>query len=665
MERDAYLAALAPGGDVDHRGTTLDDPLLASLLDAVRDPETGQPRFGRAIFVSAIFTGAAVFESVMFMDVGLFRSAIFEGGAGFRSTTFGGGADFESVIFTGYADFESATFKGDDTVFRSAIFRGRAGFDSATFESDAAFGSAIFKGSARFSATFQRSAWFRSAKFQDDVSFDSATFTGYAEFTSAIFEGSAGFSTTFSSGSAFDSAIFTGRAGFDSAIFEHIANFTSATFEGDAAFFEATFEGYVKFRSATFERDAHFTSSTFEGDAYFSSSAFEGDAVFDSATFSRNADFSAAVFERSAGLGPLVCAGQVTLSGAVFSGPVTIAIATRRLLCRRTRWSSTAALRLRHATVDFTDAVFEYPLSISAESDPFTRTSGEPIDETALAGDQPPSVRLASLRGVDAAHLVLADIDLSRCLLTGTVHLDQLRLEGACSFATVPRRTHWRRGHPVRFTERRTLAEEHHWRASQASAVRGWNVAVLGSGDVEPVSLAPVYRQLRKSFEDSKNEPGAADFYYGEMEMRRCTPETPRAERGLLTAYWAVSGYGLRATRALVWLLLAMSSTVLAMMLWGLPASDPKSESTGRATGQDTRPATDVPEPSNPVGPLHERVSTERFESGLRVVVNSVIFRSSGQDLTTSGTYTEMASRLFEPVLLGLAVLAVRGRVKR
>jgi hypothetical protein len=188
---------------------------------------------------------------------------------------------------------------------------------------------------------------------------------------------------------------------------------------------------------------------------------------------------------------------------------------------------------------------------------------------------------------------------------------------------------------------------------------------VLGTNEVQPASLAPVYRQLRKSFEDSKNEPGAADFYYGEMEMRRHTPETPQAERGLLTAYWAVSGYGLRALRALIWLLLAMTGTVLAMMLWGLPANDPKPETTGKVTGQHIRLTTDVPKPPNPVGPLHERLSAQRFEKGLRVVVNSVIFRSSGQDLTTVGVYTEMTSRLFEPVLLGLAVLAVRGRVKR
>jgi hypothetical protein len=30
-----------------------------------------------------------------------------------------------------------------------------------------------------------------------------------------------------------------------------------------------------------------------------------------------------------------------------------------------------------------------------------------------------------------------------------------------------------------------------------------------------------LYRALRKGREDAKDEPGAADFHYGEMEMRR------------------------------------------------------------------------------------------------------------------------------------------------
>jgi beta-lactam-binding protein with PASTA domain len=110
-----------------------------------------------------------------------------------------------------------------------------------------------------------------------------------------------------------------------------------------------------------------------------------------------------------------------------------------------------------------------------------------------------------------------------------------------------------------------------------------------------------------------------------------------------------------------------MAVTIAVMILWGLPADDPRPTTTGRqvAVGQKISLTTATPDPVNPSGPLTERVTAERFEKSLRVVINSVIFRSSGQDLTTTGTYTEMTSRLAEPVLLGLAVLAIRSRVKR
>lgn len=52
-----------------------------------------------------------------------------------------------------------------------------------------------------------------------------------------------------------------------------------------------------------------------------------------------------------------------------------------------------------------------------------------------------------------------------------------------------------------------------------------------------PGRLAAPYRALRKAQEDSKNEPGAADFYYGEMELRRLDPQTPWAERVVLWPY--------------------------------------------------------------------------------------------------------------------------------
>ncbi|MGW5972732.1 hypothetical protein [Streptomyces sp. NPDC055186] len=253
--------------------------------------------------------------------------------------------------------------------------------------------------------------------------------------------------------------------------------------------------------------------------------------------------------------------------------------AARRLERRRTRWSSTAEVRLRYATVDFAHAVFEYPLTIAAEADLFVLPDGRTVAEQALAHAPDATVRMASLRGADAAHLVLADVDLPGCLFTRTVHLDQVRLEGTCAFDEVPPR---RRRRLAGFAQRRTLAEEHHWRAKQPEAVRGWNPAVLGAGHVGPAQLASVYRALRKAFEDGKNEPGAADFYYGEMEMRRHDRTgTIRAERRLLHGYWLLSGYGLRASRALGRLTAAMLLTIVLLMGFGLPEEDPTQEAAG------------------------------------------------------------------------------------
>lgn len=554
-ERDAYLNSLAPGADIDHCGTVFTERLLDALLDALRDPTTGNPRLGDAQFERATFQDHAEFEFLTFQGRAMFRSAIFAGAAVFGAST-----------FQGPVGFQSATFHGD------------AVFQTATFERETDFNKASFRSGARFSAaTFQSRTWF-----------------------------------------------------------------TETTFQGNADFMLTAFKDGARFEAATFAGNADFEAASFRGDARF----------------------IGAVFERAASLGPLVCDERVLLSGAVFGGPVTLSMAARRLECRRTRWSSTAEIRLRYATVDFSHAVFEYPLTIAAEADPFVLFAGQPVEELALPSTLDATVQMASLRGVDAAHLVLADVDLSRCLFAGTVHLDQIRLEGACDFDTVPPAMHWRGWRPIRFTQRRTLAEEHHWRASQPTAARGWNVAVFGAGRVGPVQLAPVYRALRKAFEDGKHEPGAADFYYGEMEMRRHADGIPRSERFLLTAYWALSGYGLRASRALGWLAATMLLTIGLLMGWGLPNDSPKQEATGTVPSGGGRVVFEI-DKADPQNPTGNRFTGERFDKALNVTLNSVVFRSSGQDLTTTGAYVEMASRVIEPVLLGLAVLAIRNRVKR
>ncbi len=173
-----------------------------------------------------------------------------------------------------------------------------------------------------------------------------------------------------------------------------------------------------------------------------------------------------------------------------------------------------------------------------------------------------------------------------------------------------------------------------------------------------------VYRQLRKGFEDSKNEPDAADFYYGEMEMRKRDKRRPWVERRLLGVYWLVSGYGLRAARAFACLITAMAVTALALMLWGLPNGSLQPKTTGKVTGQNISLKTEQPSPELTLTGKN-RISWDRTEKAIRVTLNAAIFRSPSQNLTTLGTFIEMAARFIEPVLLALAILAIRGRIRR
>ncbi|MFE6338761.1 pentapeptide repeat-containing protein [Streptomyces sp. NPDC057798] len=461
----------------------------------------------------------------------------------------------------------------------------------------------------------------------------------------------------------------TGTARFDEAVFSGHAAFIASSFSGTARFSGATFFGDAVFSLASFCGDAVFGGAIVLGDAVFVGATFSGITVFGGASVAGDTWFGGARFDRALHLGPVVCGQRVVLDGAVFQQPMTVEIAARQVSCARTQWVATATLHLRYAELDLRDAVLEYPVLVAARPTPFVLSPPDALPETLLSGPGS-GVRLASVGGVDAAHLALHDIDLSGCRFAGAIHLDQLKVDGWCTFASVPVGTRWHRRYPWRWSTRRTLIEEHHWRVRARHSLSrpcGWTPPSEDAPALKPAAVAALYRQLRKSLEDGKNEPDAADFYYGECEMRRHDTTRPRGERTLLGLYWALSGYGLRALRALTWLGAAMAVTIAVMVLWGLPAEAPKPTTTGRqvTVGQKIVLTTDTTEPVNPTGPLAERVTTERFEKGLRVVINSVMFRSSGQDLTTAGTYTEMTSRLAEPVFLGLAILAIRSRVKR
>ncbi|MFJ8444460.1 pentapeptide repeat-containing protein [Kitasatospora griseola] len=675
-DRTAYLATLTSGSTVDLRGTTINEALLQALLLACTDQQTGHPRLGDARFRSATFTGTADFGSAVFSGIAGFRSATFTGTADFGSAAFTGIAEFGSAAFIGAAEFGSATFTRtavfEDAVFNhtarfeSAAFNGDVRFRSATF-SEAQFGSTTFNGTAVFEdATFDHFARFESATFYRDARFGSAAFS-YAMFGSAVFHQTVRFrSTVFNRDTDFGSAAFNGAADFGSAVFNGTAGFRSAVFRGTAGFGSAVFNGTAGFRSAVFNGAADFGSTVFNRDTDFGSAAFSGAAEFRFAAFNRGAQFDSAGFEGLQHLGPLVCMGRIGFEGARFTGPqATIEMAAREASFDRVTFAGSVVIRLRYSSVQLARVTLGGPSAIQAWPMPFAVSGGQ-LPETGFpAIAHSAAVRILSLDGVDAAQLVLTDIDLAKCQFTGAFHLDQIRIGFGCTFARPP--SGWRRSGllPARWSARKVLAEEHHWRAQTGSA--GWQQGPyhgLPGAGAGPEDLAGAYQQLRKAFEEAGNEPDAADFYYGEMEMRRHDRSRPRAERRLLWLYWLASGYGLRASRALSWLVAAMGVTLLAMMLLGLPNDSPDPQTTGTYSAGTVKTVTKTPDPSLTL-PWRKRVTVDRAEKGALVVVNSVVFRSSGQNLTLPGTVIEMASRIGEPVLLGLAALAVRSRVKR
>jgi hypothetical protein len=318
---------------------------------------------------------------------------------------------------------------------------------------------------------------------------------------------------------------------------------------------------------------------------------------------------------------------------------------------------SPGRLTLRYADGELTlaEASFTSPTTIAAPDQTLT----------------PP--RLLGLRRVDATNLTLVGLDLGSCRLLDCYNRDQLRIDGPPRLAAPPPGRWWP---PWRWTGRQALAEEHLWRARYDRRPAGWfPTTCRHPGETAPdhtplertgtaarqqaARLQTAYRDLRKGREDAKDAPGSADLYYGEMEMRRLAAPSRSVDRALLTAYWAVAGYGLRAWRALAMLLVTLVFGTVGFATVGFAA----------ATRTEYRPVT----PTLPgQSAVYRQVNVPDGRPGWAAAAGhsidsatSLLRPAQPAPLTFWGRALEVALRLLGPVLLGLAVLAVRGRVKR
>jgi hypothetical protein len=199
------------------------------------------------------------------------------------------------------------------------------------------------------------------------------------------------------------------------------------------------------------------------------------------------------------------------------------------------------------------------------------------------------------------------------------------------------------------------IAEERDWRCGEERRCRErrggclWPVVQWSDPDpdrqkraeeravLDPGQLAGLYRALRKAREDSKDQAGAADLYYGEMEMRRRIPLPrkrgrlrARADKLVIGAYWLLAGYGLRASRSVTALAVMVLLAAAPLALWGFHPSR-----------------------------TYWRSALFAAQSSLTLV------HPPEAHLSASGEVVQILVRLAGPALVGLAILSLRSRIKR
>jgi uncharacterized protein YjbI with pentapeptide repeats len=500
--------------------------------------------------------------------------------------------------------------------FRGVTCDRLATFQATTFEAEADFSYAIFTGTTSFEeARFGQLADFDGCTFEGIVVFERATFAGGAAFTGCRFHGSA----VFSDMRAVEDVTF------QSASFVREALFGGAIFEGGAQFVRAEFNGFAQFRLSGTAGLLNFGGARIH------------DHVDFAGVVASTVSFARARIHEMRMIGPILADGALSLDQTIFETPVRIEVSARKILCRETTFLGGADIIARWAAVDAEGADFVGASLIA----PLAPPGGDPDDE--LLGyerplddgweqlDEPPTgfePRIVSLRGAKVARLTLSHVNLRTCRFASAHGLDDLRLESV-TFSEPP--TGWSRA--GRKTRRRTIAEEHDWRETQADGAE-WSRAPRDEraseqeAPLDPDEIASLYRALRRGRERERDEAGASDFYYGEMEMRR--KGARGSDRLLLWLYWLIAGYGLRASRALAALVLTLAVLAVPLSLWGFRPD----QSYGRAL---------LFAAESSISLLHAPV----------------------ENLTAGGEVVQITLRLAGPLFFGLAVLALRSRVKR
>lgn len=438
---------------------------------------------------------------------------------------------------------------------------------------------------------------------------------------------------------------FDGGALFDGAVFTGDARFAEAEFRGHADFDHVRFEGAASFRRAIFRDHAGLERTTAARQVVFAGAIFEDYIDLEGARFASSLDLQEATFQFARLFGPLTVGGELILEHCVFGERLRLEVEAGRVSASSAIFAGGGHLTLAAGEIEMDGVDFTRATTLSGGGGGESACSDTSPDRTEIP-------RLLTLRGALVSSLSLSRIDLGDCHFFGTHGLESMTVEPDCAWRHTPACR--------RCIDREMIVEEQHWREQNERQQRGVGHArtsllhrrlwvpevpsLEAAGDpglLEPFQLAAIYRALRRSREDSKDQAGSGDLYYGEMEMRRLAtlPQSrgrvrALCDRSIITAYWLLSGYGLKASRALLAWLILLFVAALALSRWGISPT-----------------------------PTFARSALVAVEGSSSLIRPARLPQHSA--FTGPGEAIELALRVLGPILVGLFLLALRARVKR
>jgi uncharacterized protein YjbI with pentapeptide repeats len=428
--------------------------------------------------------------------------------------------------------------------------------------------------------TFERAVDFSEATFEEGADFSRATFKERADFSEATFEGAAYFSeATFGGEADFADVIFKKKAVFSSGIFDR------TTFEGPTYFIGVTFEGAAYFdrvickgltvfskwlgqTRTAFKEGAFFSGAIFERPTTFSEAQFSGEWTdFDRAQFSgKETDFSEAEFgSGQTGFQEATFNGLVSFSEATFKEKVTFWGTQKNRVFDTQAWVWFHDSRIEKPELLTFNTVLLHPgwfLNTDVRKVDFTDVDwyGMPGGPEGTLAEEIHALKIHRLGPVSSPFTgVDREIESPHTLLTQTCRRLSANAEQNGEYQ---------------------LANELYYWSMDALRIARWGVlyeALLKEEVRRNVKEGERRDILFKDLRSPKNLQGMALLRKDTWQRIRGRTRFGRVN----SFYWALSGYGVRATRALwalvaIWLVFAALYFLLveSSPFWVFSASD-------------------------------------------------------------------------------------------